>query len=140
MLSTKSSWAPAPYRSRAVLAQSQPRNGGFLASKGVALATDFAALGVSGILTYSMYKDRKQTWGTFWLLATTAVAAKTLHDFGQPIDHPASQLVTDIAATVSMGTLGYVFGRTRSRWSTVFWALASVTAFKGIVDLSRLYR
>lgn len=56
------------------------------------------------------------------------------------IDSPVVQFATDLAASVSTGILGYTFGKVNSRWSTVFWMLSGITAFKGFYDLSRLNR
>jgi hypothetical protein len=54
------------------------------------------------------------------------------------IDGPLFAFLTDAAAASSTAILGYIFGEARSRWSTVFWIASGVSAFKGIVDLSRL--
>jgi hypothetical protein len=54
------------------------------------------------------------------------------------IDGPLFAFLTDAAAASSTAILGYIFGEARSRWSTVFWLISGVSAFKGIIDLSRL--
>lgn len=46
------------------------------------------------------------------------------------IDSPAAQFVTAGVACISSGILGYAFGLKRSRWSTFFWAISAVSAFK----------
>ncbi len=56
------------------------------------------------------------------------------------IDSPVVQFVTDTTAAISTGILGYTFGKTGSRWSTVFWMLTAVTGFKAFYDLSKLNR
>lgn len=54
------------------------------------------------------------------------------------IDAPLIQFLTSAAAASSTAILGYHFGKERSRWSTVFWIASGITAFKALVDLSRL--
>lgn len=54
------------------------------------------------------------------------------------IDGPLISFLTSAAAASSTAILGYIFGEARSRWSTVFWMVSGVSAFKGIIDLSRL--
>lgn len=56
------------------------------------------------------------------------------------IDSPVVQLMTDVAAALSMGMLGNSFGRANSRWSTPFWVASGLAAFKGLYDLSKLNR
>ncbi len=47
-----------------------------------------------------------------------------------PIDSAAAQFVTAGVSCVASGLLGYAFGTKRSRWSTFFWAISAVSAFK----------
>jgi hypothetical protein len=64
------------------------------------------------------------------------------------IDSPGIQAGVDLVAAVSLGILGRVFWVTRdsdgrpikSMWSVVFWSMSAVMAFKGAIDVSRLYR
>lgn len=56
------------------------------------------------------------------------------------IDSPLVQFATDATLAVSSGMLGYAFGKERSRWSTVFWAISAVAGFKALFDGSRLNR
>lgn len=56
------------------------------------------------------------------------------------IDGPLISLLTDTAAAISTGMLGYSFGKANSRWSTPFWVASGLSAFKGLYDLSRLNR
>lgn len=56
------------------------------------------------------------------------------------IDSPLAQFITDVTAATASGMLGYAFGKENSRWSTFFWAVASVAGFKALFDGYRLNR
>jgi hypothetical protein len=73
------SWNPARAGSRS-LGQVAPSPNGFLASPGLAFATDLTAVGMSGFVALGLTKANNG-WSTFWWAMTTAAVIKGLHDW-----------------------------------------------------------
>jgi hypothetical protein len=76
-------WSPAPQVLRpAMLAQAAPPPSGmaaWLASPGVAITTDLAAVGIGGLLSYSFLRGGSN-WSKAWLIMTTVAFVKLWHD------------------------------------------------------------